>query len=496
MQTRRNILYTLSTVTTVFLLSACNKLTEKPYSSIFTDAFYQTASDAEAGLTAAYGPLVDIYNTAGTMASDFSADQIYPRPVVGRDTYTLFSYDPNYTTQKSFSRQFESPQQIWQSCYNGIEKSNWILLKVPSTNMDEARRTAILGEAYYLRAFYHFTLTKNFGDVVVKTSPSVSIDSAIIPKSPQAAVYQQIFADLDQAVSKLPTYTTSIAKGRPSKEVALALYAKAALYNGSWALALDKAKQVINSGKYALMPNVLDVYNVAKEDVARQENMWSLECESASPGSSTQIISLYGPKNSDGPAYASTSFGSAFVYQSFFNSFNPIDKRRQLLDTTYVNKLGQTVAQKDVTPITPKGVLLKKYMDPTPPSNAVNIPILRLADVYLVAAEAAARANGANTEAYGYIKVVRDRAGLPDLTPGLSQDQFVAAVLQERSWELFGEGDRWYDLTRTNTFIAVASACVNDVFPVRAPKARNRYFPIPLDEINANNRLEQNPDWK
>jgi len=225
MQTGRNILYIFGGLVMLLPHSSCNKLTEKPYSSIFTDAFYATASDAEAGLTAVYGPMVDLYNTAGTFASDFSADQIYPRPVVGRDTYTLFSYDPNYTTQKSFSRQFESPQQIWQSCYSGIEKANWILYKVPATNMDTARRTAILGEAYYMRAFYLFTLTKNFRDVVVKTTPSISIDSAIIGKTMQADVFKQIFADLDQAVKKLPSYSTAIQKGRPSREVALALYA-------------------------------------------------------------------------------------------------------------------------------------------------------------------------------------------------------------------------------------------------------------------------------
>ena len=312
---------------------SCNKLIEKQYSSIFTDNFYKTASDAEAGLTAVYGPMAGLYNTAGTFASDFSADQIYPRPVVGRDTYTLFSYDPNYTTQKSFSRQFESPQQIWESCYSGIEKANWVIVKVPQTTMDVTRRTAILGEAYYMRAFYTWTLAKNFGDVVVKTGPSNSLDSAVVPKSPRADVYKQIFTDLDAAVANLPSYSTSIQKGRPSREVALALYAKAALYAENWALALDKAKQVISSGKYSLMADVRDVYNVSKEDVARQENMWAMECESTSPGISTQIISLYGPRNSDGPQYAVTSFGSAFVYQSFFNSFNPVDKRRQLLDS-------------------------------------------------------------------------------------------------------------------------------------------------------------------
>ncbi|HEY8920906.1 MAG TPA: RagB/SusD family nutrient uptake outer membrane protein, partial [Chitinophaga sp.] len=162
------------------------------------------------------------------------------------------------------------------------------------------------------------------------------------------------------------------------------------------------------------------------------------------------------------------------------------------------NKLGQIVHQKDITPITKQGVLVKKYMDPNSVggSGATNIPILRLADVYLIAAEASAQQNGPSTEAYGYINTVRNRAGLPGLTAGLAKTAFVDSVLQERSWELFGEGDRWYDLTRTNTFLQVIPKVTNDVFPTRAPQPKNRYFPIPLDEINANTKLEQNPEWK
>jgi hypothetical protein len=135
-------------------------------------------------------------------------------------------------------------------------------------------------------------------------------------------------------------------------------------------------------------------------------------------------------------------------------------------------------------------------MDPVSPSHGINIPILRLADVYLIAAEASAEANGVTDESYSYIDVVRSRAGLPGLTKGLSKDQFKDSVLRERSWELFGEGDRWYDLTRTNTFMQVIPKAVNDVFPTRTPQQRNRYFPIPQDEINANNLLEQNPEWQ
>lgn len=96
--------------------------------------------------------------------------------------------------------------------------------------------------------------------------------------------------------------------------------------------------------------------------------------------------------------------------------------------------------------------------------------------------------------AYTYINTVRRRAGLEDLPGGLSKEAFVEALLQERSWELFAEGDRWYDLTRTGQFLTLVPAATNDLFPVRARQAKHKYFPIPQLEINANTKLVQNPD--
>ena len=478
--------------------NAC-ELQETPYSSIYTNQFYKTSQDAESALLAVYGVVGDLYaGPAPLMISDFSADQVYPRPVVGRDTYTLFSYDPNYTAVKSFGRANESPYQIWTSCYSGIEKANWVIARVPDVQMDANRKTQILGEAYFLRAFYFWMLTKNFGDIVVKTAPSTSEQEAIAEKSTRVQAYQQIYSDLEQAAASLPSYTPSLEKGRPSKEVALALHAKAALYNEDWSVAQQKAQEVISSGKYALMPDVLDVYNVAKEDVARQENMWAFEAESTNPGRTSQIMGLYGPPNSNSPAYGKTTFGSIFVYPSFYASFDPKDKRLQLMDTNYVNAKGEIVKQKDVTPITPKGILVKKYQDPNSvgSSHANNIPILRLADVYLIAAEAEARQSGPSGNAYTNINTVRQRAGLDNLPEGLGKEEFIEAVLQERSWEFFSEGDRWYDLTRTNKYLNVVPAAVNDVFKTRSPQPRHKYFPIPQDEINANPKLTQNTEWQ
>ena len=279
----------------------------------------------------------------------------------------------------------------------------------------------------------------------------------------------------------------------------MALYAKAALYNSDWATAEAKANQVIQAGVYHLMPDVRDVYLLSKEDAARQENMWAFESESGTPGRYQSLSNLTAPATGPSPTYGPAGSGSLFVYQAFFNSFAPADKRRLLLDTVYVTSANVTIHQKSITPITPQGVLIKKYCDPAPIAagkSASNIPILRLADVYLIAAEAEARQNGATPAAYNFVLPVRQRAGLANLPAGLSNDDFINAILQERSWEFFGEGDRWYDLTRTNTFLTVIPKAVNNVYPTRQPLARNRYFPIPLDEIHANPELTQNPDWQ
>lgn len=477
-------------------LTSC-ELDETPYSSIFTDTFYKTGQDAETAINSVYGAMADMFaGPAPLMCSDYSADQVYPRPVVARDTYTLFSYDPPYSAATSFTRQNESPYQIWRSSYQGIERANWVIAKVPGITMDTKRRDEIVGEAYFFRAYFLWMLSKNFGDVPVKTEPSTDLSKAFNAKVAKADVYKQIYADLEQAIPKLPSYSTALVKGRASKETAQGLYAKSALYNEDWATALKQAQAVITSGKQALMAEVKDVYDVNKEDAARIENMFAFEGERFTPNRTTQLGALFGPIGGSAE-YGATTFGSAFIYPAFYASFDPKDKRRTLLDTSYTNRQGKVVPQKDITPITPKGVLVKKYQDAG--SNAANyasnIPILRYADVLLIAAEAEARANGATALAYTYINQIRKRAGLPDLKAGLSKDEFIAAVLQERSWELFAEGDRWYDLTRTNTFLQVIPKAVNDVFPVRTPQAKHRYFPIPQDEINANPQIQQNPAW-
>lgn len=481
------------------VLMSCQKLDETVYSSIYTENFYKNAADAEKGLLSVYGALGSLGSVpVMIVVPEFSADQLYPRPVVGRNTLTQFTYDANYTAQQTAGRVSESPQSIWSFCYIGIENANWIITKVPGATMDDVRRKQIVGEAYFLRAFYHWMLAKNFGDIPIKVNPSVSEEEATIGSSPKSEVYAQIYDDLDWASNAgFPSFPT-VENGRPSKEAVDALYAKAALYNEDWSLALEKAEGVINSGKYMLMENIKDIYELEKEDEARIENIWAFEGDRISPGRGTTINRLNGPPGSNAPEYAKTTFGSVFVYQDFFDSFNPDDTRRTLLDTNYVDKNGNIIAQKDITPITPQGVLVKKYMDPEENGPGNNIPILRLADMYLIAAEAEFRMNGSTAKALGYINTVRRRAFGVSLTDPSIHDLTsltLDVILQERSWEFFAEGDRWYDLTRTDQYLTVIPTAVNDVFPSRPVQAKHKYFPIPEEEVNANPKLAQNPAW-
>lgn len=493
---KKIIFYTFISILGISLVSC--ELEEEVFSNITSENFYRTSGDAETALIAAYDPIATMYNAA-VHSVDFCTDQIYPRPVVARDTYTLFSYDPNYSAQKSFSREFESPVQLWRSCYSGIERANWVLFKVPAIAMDEARKTSIMGEALFLRAFYHWMLTKTFGEVVVKINPSQSESDAYLEKSSVNEVYAQIYMDLNAAIQALPAYSQQVPQfGRPSKEAAMALFAKAALYNEDFTKALQMAESVINSGSYRLLDNIEDVFDVTKETMARAENIWSFESIRAVPGRSSQVHSLFGPPNSQGIEYGNSSFGSAFAYQKFYDSFDPNDDRRKLLATSFINRAGVVVPQASITPITTEGVLVRKFRDPNSIGGAyeTNLTIIRLADVYLIAAEAEAKATGPTSKAYEYINIVRRRSKLNNLPSGLTAQQFVDAVIQERSWELFAEADRWFDLTRTGKFLTLVPLATNNVFPTRTPMAKHRYFPIPLDEIQANPKLVQNPAWE
>lgn len=485
------------------LLAGCTKsLEEKAFTGIYTKDFYANAGEAEAAITAVYGNLYVMYSSGAPLfMSDWSADQTFPRSVVGRNTIPTYAYDPLYSVQTSFGRANESPLEIWKTTYKMIESANWVIEKVPATPMDVTRRNQIVGEAYFLRAFGHWMLSKNFGSVVLKTTATVGVGNAFVGKKSIDEIYQQIFEDLGKAIDMLPDNSAALVKGRVSKQSAQLLLAKTALYNEKWSIALTNAQAVINAKRYSLVPSFTDLFTAAKKDLARQEIAFAIELNpTTSPIRQSQTHYFYGPIGAIDFIKGGAGAGGIYVFSSFYNSFNIADKRKELLATSFNHLNGQTISQPNIdTRLATKDlVLMGKYKDPNSVGAyaANNLYLLRYADAFLIAAEAQARSAAPTTDSYAYVDSVRQRANIPALTRGLSQGAFIDSVMQERSWEFYGEGDRWYDLTRTNKFLTVIPTAVNADYPVRTPLPKHKYFPIPQLEINANSMLEQNPDWK
>lgn len=481
---KKLLIFSVLTLLSGALLLSC-QLEEQPYSFLKPEQFYSSASDAEAALTTVYSGVTNLYNRVGYQLPDYSADQGFPRAVVGREQFTVFSYDATN----------DLVAQYWSTCYQAIDRANQVLENVPTISMDPTRQRQILAEAAFLRAFFHFHLVKSFGDVPIKQKTVAGLeDLATLEQKKNTAqeVYAFVVKDLEMAERDLPVVPKD--RGRAAAGAATALLAKVHLYAGDWAKAGEKAQALMATNRYSLMPSLLDLYNPLREDASRVEVIFAAEFSSLPNLNRTDMLGFFSPASSP-PVFGKVAYGSHFGFMSFFNSFSPTDKRRQLLDTAYVNAQGRLIGQRDAN--LRDRVIVKKYMDPNSvaENGENNFPLLRLADVYLIAAEAEARANGATPKAYAAINVVRKRAGLPDLTPGLSKDAFIDAVLQERSWELCFEADRWYDLTRTGKFKLVGNV-LNSYYTVRPVLDKHRYFPIPNGEILANPSIEQSAAWK
>jgi hypothetical protein len=162
----------------------------------------------------------------------------------------------------------------------------------------------------------------------------------------------------------------------------------------------------------------------------------------------------------------------------FYNSFDNNDLRKKYLicDKVY-NSDGEVTAK---YPDNFSYPFSRKYIDPQFSGDKTSTRpfLIRFSDVALIYAEAV----GPTSEGYRMVNYIRKRAGLDDLTPGLSVTDFREAIYKERSFELSFEGDRMYDIRRFNRIgdIEAAKGFSEDAVT---------FYPIPQAEINLNGSL-------
>jgi hypothetical protein len=357
---------------------------------------------------------------------------------------------------------------LWSGGYSNLYQMNSCINGIGSTTaISDSLKHALVGEMKVARAFYYFQLVNMFGGVPLITSTDYNITS----KQGRASVdevYGLIRADLAEARSVLKAKYPSSAgtKYRPNLYTALALSAKVFLYRQQWDSAAMMANQVINDGLYQLESTPATVFSKSSKEV-----IWTL------PGNGTFVSTGEGYTLLPFSIYSTPSY---YLNPLLLSAFEDGDLRKTAwIRTLIVSGKTYSCAQKYKSN--------QGTSTATPTYPAEDYVMFRLADMYLVLAEADAQL-GNTTDARTNIDIVRARAGLPAYT-GTDAD-LLTGIYHERQIEMaFEWGNRWYDLKRTGTIDAVLGA----EKPTWTSTAA--LLPIPSTQLVANVALTQNEGY-
>lgn len=441
----------------ITLFTSCKKFVElgPPPTQTVLDDVFKTDATATSAINGLYTgqPLPQLIQ-GFTFMPGMSADDIQYNTVSA--AYDEFENNA-ITVLNSLNE-----NTIWYYGYMMIKNTNNAIEGLnKSTTLTASVKNQLLGEAKFLRAFTYFYLVNFYGDVPMPlTGDADFATNAVLPRATAANVWAQIFTDLKDAQTKLSDTYQGTFRGRVNKSAATTLLAKAYLYTKDWANAEAEATKVIT-----LAPATYSLQTPATAFVQTSpEIIW-------------QIANLTGVSTFGANYLAATgSIPTYSLYDTIYKSFEAADLRK-------TNWTG-------VTTISSKPYyFINKYKVRVTSGNEYNI-VFRLAELYLIRAEARAQLNnvaGAKTD----LETIRTRAGLGALSTAITQPQMLLAIEQERKVELFGEwGNRWLDLKRTDR----ANAVIGGQKPATW-KTTSVLYPIPDNQRQANTNLTQNAGY-
>src|SRR2546421_3847339 len=459
---------------------------------------WYTGGSAQAYFHRGWPMITEVPSDQTVIQSQSTSDTRY-----AQDTYTL-------------TPENEWLWRVWRQIYGAISQANFLIARIPQmTTVTQDVKDRYLGAAKFHRAFNHFNAVRVWGSIPLMLTPVTDFSSVTqLTRASIHDVYAAIVADLQDAARLLPRRWPDSATpddGRPTRGAANAMLAdvfmnmSGALVNENhWADAAAAAKAVVDSGGYSLVPNFSDLWLIKNKN--GPEHIYSIQfqgvkrnlftCQSRPSGVGTESCTNYW-----------------FSTAPFLNRVDPTDARKPVTFLTqvtagtvtyYYNKTATDGKSKAFGDFNSRGLgfdpYYGKFFDAGGPGminqnnsrTDLNWPIYRYADVLLMYAEAENEANGPTGAAYNAINLVRARAKLPDLPVGLSQDQFRAAVRQERSWELAFESKRVFDLKRWGEFYDTLSV---DPVAKTGIQPFHVLMPIPQYEMDLDPALVQNPGY-
>ncbi|GAB3891072.1 RagB/SusD family nutrient uptake outer membrane protein [Larkinella knui] len=510
MNTRYSLLVTLLGA---ILMAGCQSLEEDPKGSLTPGTYFKTQADLDASVSAIYIQFArdGAWGFTNRSTSYFGSDDFTTDPGLNKEDFRLFDRLSGGSGNLSLVAQWQGP---WQ----GIYQANNVIANYAKVSSTEVLKNQAAGQAYFLRALGYFYLVRTFGPVPIILTPIDVNDRP--PRDPVDKVYAAIISDLKKARELLPPSFPN-QPGKANQMAARSLLADVYLNMTGWplnqtanyALAAEEANSVIQSNQYNLNTPYATVFttnNSSESIFGLQYNVGGgLPLRSA--GSSSVPLDEVAVNGSSGWD----------DYYPEINFYKNAPKCSRTDDTFYTTiKLRQPDGKTfklvpwDSPETHARHPYYKKFRaglngdgvsetatsiaSINPSTNKV-YDIIRYPLVLLAYAEASAMAaNGPTAASYNAINLVRRRAGLPDLTPGLTATAFRDAVVYERAYEFAGEfGVRWFDIVRLQLLPKIIAERSPEENPIPANTNINQKYlaPIPFNEMTRNPAWVQNEGY-
>jgi hypothetical protein len=453
----------ITIISLLLILNACHNVLEpQPVDLTVDKIVLNEAKDA---------PLVQLglYNSfrvippAMVIAGDMTADNL-----IHNGTFTQY----RELGTKRITSANGSVAILWEAIYNTIYVSNFILERLPDiTGIPSAQRDQFMATAHFLRGYAYFVGVNTYGAIPLVLTTDIATNRNI-PRASTDEILSLVLEDYNFALGKLPAKGEN--PGYASESAVRSALARFYLYQQDWANAESNATSVISSNRYTLETSFENVVNKDFPTESILEVGYTLIDD---PGTDNNIglNSLFVGRREIIPS------DQVVLALSSAESGNKPDSLGRLGRFSSISFKTSNFKGSD------NGWSVAKYGTPDVDNN--NVYVFRLAELYLIRAEARAQQNniaGAVTD----INVLRNRAHAP-LVKSVTKAQLLQIIEDERRYELAFEGHRWYDLVRTGRAATVMSA-----FSANWTNTYERW-PIPQREIQNNPALvgNQNPGY-
>ena len=517
--------YYLSLLLFFFVINSCNVLDEEPFTQPSTENFYQNETDALAALTATYARLksgIGYYKQQFMPTLFASSDQ-------GLSTYLYNEFKRGIVTSTN-----QSLNNLWKELYLGIREANNVIAKVPDIEMDEELKNRIIAEAKFLRALNYFNLVRCFGEVPLRLTPVEAGNDQGLAVSSIVEIYDSIIEDLNYASiycwgksESRGNYTNDL--GRATNTAAHALLAKvytriasckrtanegilgnepylefSESYLSYYQYAKDHCDSAISGQGFNLTSSLEEWVSIFDADNGNNQEMIFDVQGSSLVGQGTAVSNLFTPRNA---GLSGSGFGGNNKLKPLFIN-NMIDKFDNRYQNSIITQYETATRQFNINPWstgyiptnletgntlgTLWQVWTAKYIDTeatTEYTSRQNWHVIRLADVYLMRAEANAEISTDPSAANLDINILRTRVEMNEVDySSMTIEDFREEILRERAVELYMEGHRFFDLTRFGVYDEYCRFVYGDTDGAR--QAEDYTWPIPIIEVSTNSEID------